>query len=507
MALMLGSTSSACTEQELIAAARDGDDRAFEELYARFGQRIALFIRGRIRDHGRAEDVAQEVFIAALRRLRASEQAIAFKPWIYEIAKNACIDEHRRSQRIREVSLEASAELNGDPGSLRSIAPTPPAAMESKQQLEDLRGAFGGLSDSHHRLLVMREFEGRSYDEIAQHTGMSRQMVESALFRARRKLGAEYEELASGRRCRHVQTAIEAGKLTSRRSLGVRERRQLARHLAHCQPCRIKARLAGADDAFARPGIAAKIAGLLPFPIWRWWPFGRVARVAARTSSHPGLQAAGAAVEPGASSLLTGAAVAVAALAIAGSGVSVAPPRHAVHPALARDLTSAAVSPSGPPAPALEPSLPAGSAGAAGPTLTKPAGQLSGLAAIAASRTRRLSSSRRARAAVPPSSSAGYPASPGLPTGQLPLSSPTGTGSGSSAVGSVTRSANAPLNQAGQSASSTVGALGENPVLKRIGRTLPAVPFLGERRRRAGSDTGLGAAVSRTLSGPDEPSR
>jgi len=146
-------------------------------------------------------------------------------------------------------------------------------------------------------------------------------MVESALFRARRKLGVEYEELASGRRCVQVQSAIELGTLNSRRSLGVRERRQLARHLAHCQPCRVTAHLAGVDEAAVRSGLGAKIAALLPFPALRWWPFSRAARVAAaRTGSHPGLPAAAGALEPGGSTLLGGAAVAVAALAIAGSG-------------------------------------------------------------------------------------------------------------------------------------------------------------------------------------------
>jgi RNA polymerase sigma factor (sigma-70 family) len=331
MALMLGSASPApaTSEQELIEAARVGDDRAFEELYARYRERIDVFIRGRIRDQARAEDVGQEVFISALRRLRSSDQEIAFKPWIYEIAKNACIDEHRRSQRRHEVSLDADGELSSGHGALLSIAPTPPAAVESKQKLDDLRSAFGGLSKSHHQLLVMREFEGLSYDEIGRRMGMSRQVVESALFRARRKLGVEYEELASGRRCLQVQSAIEAGKLSSRRSLGVRERRQLARHLAHCQPCRVKAHLAGVDQAALRSGLGAKIAALLPLPALRWWPFGRATRAAGvRTGTHPGLQTAAGALEPAGSALLGGAAVAVAALAIAGSGAIGATATH-----------------------------------------------------------------------------------------------------------------------------------------------------------------------------------
>ena len=144
--------------------------------------------------------------MAALRQLRASEQPIAFKPWIFAIAKNACIDEFRRSSRAREVPVETDDDFpTGEAGTL-SLVPTPPAAIEGKQRLQDLRGAFGGLSDSHHQLLVMRELEGRSYDEIGERLGMTKQMVESGLFRARRKLTEEYEELASGRRCEQVQT-------------------------------------------------------------------------------------------------------------------------------------------------------------------------------------------------------------------------------------------------------------------------------------------------------------
>ncbi len=59
-----------CTEHELVAAVRSGSDRAFEELYARYRPGIAAYILGMVRDHARSEDIAQEVFISALRRLR-----------------------------------------------------------------------------------------------------------------------------------------------------------------------------------------------------------------------------------------------------------------------------------------------------------------------------------------------------------------------------------------------------------------------------------------------------
>jgi RNA polymerase sigma factor (sigma-70 family) len=480
MALMLGSASPApaTTEQELIEAARIGDDRAFEELYARYRARIDVFIRGRIRDHARAEDVGQEVFISALRRVRSSDQEIAFKPWIYEIAKNACIDEHRRSQRRHEVSLDADAELSSGQGALLSIGPTPPAAAESKQKLNDLRSAFGGLSKNHHQLLVMREFEGLSYDEIGRRLGMSRQMVESALFRARRKLAVEYEELASGRRCLQVQNAIELGTLSSRRSLGVRERRQLARHLSHCQPCRVTAHLAGVDEAALRSGLGAKIAALLPFPALRWWPFSRAARVAAaQTGSHPGLPAAAGALEPGGSALLSGAAVAVAALAIAGSGTIGG--TAARHPLRAEPVRGAAYSPSASGSSSVLRANEAGYAtafGAAHPFRSiNGIERLMGVRGLSASALRRHAAGRSRSAPVQSSSSrsAGQPAASRSPLSgapSVPVASPT-------VPTSTVTKAVAPVRQVVNDTSQSVGkAIDLAPVVKTVAKVFGSVP-------------------------------
>jgi RNA polymerase sigma factor (sigma-70 family) len=269
-ALSVTQPAPACTEHELVAAVRRGSDRAFEELFARYRARIGSYVFGMVGDHAHAEDIAQEVFISALRRLRETERPIAFKPWLYEIAKNACIDEFRRTKRAaREVPL--AGEEDDSPGPVLAGGTTPDAAVENKQRLDNLRGAFQGLSENHHRILVMRELEGLSYSQIGTQLEMSRAEVESTLFRARRKLGEEYSELVTGRRCERVQSVIEAGGERPLRSLGLRDRRQLARHLAHCQPCRRHARMAGVDDSFFQtPGLIGKIAALLPFPWLRW---------------------------------------------------------------------------------------------------------------------------------------------------------------------------------------------------------------------------------------------
>jgi RNA polymerase sigma factor (sigma-70 family) len=255
-------------DSTLVAAVRRGDDRAFEQLYARYQRRISAYVLGMVKDHGRAEDITQEVFISALRRMRETDRAIAFKPWIYEIAKNACIDQFRRSRRAEEISMDAGDGLGqADHGRLVAAEPTPDDAVDAKQQLDHLCGAFGGLSDSHHEILVLREFEGLSYREIGDRMGLSRPGVESTLFRARKRLTEEYDELVSGQRCARIQTIIAAADGAA---LGTRDQRRLARHISHCQPCRRNAMASGLDiSSLPRNPVrraAERAAALLPLP-------------------------------------------------------------------------------------------------------------------------------------------------------------------------------------------------------------------------------------------------
>jgi RNA polymerase sigma factor (sigma-70 family) len=251
---------------DLVAGVRAGNERAFEALYVRYQRRITAYVRGMVQDHGRAEDITQEVFMSALRRMRETDAEIVFKPWIYEIAKNACIDAWRRSRNTNEVSFDAHDALGADDhGRLAGPGVTPHSAVDAKFAFDNLCGAFGGLSQTHHEILVMREFEGLSYREIGERLGMSRPGVESTLFRARRRLSEEYEELVSGERCRRVQQIIDS------RGAGLRDQRRLSRHIAHCQPCRRYARVSGVEfETVARPAAAAaaRIAAVTPLPVF-----------------------------------------------------------------------------------------------------------------------------------------------------------------------------------------------------------------------------------------------
>ncbi len=251
------------SDAELVAAVRAGDDSAFAELYRRHQPSVARFVRGRIRDHGRAEDVVQEAFVSALRRMRQTDSELAFRAWIFEIARNASIDFYRRSSRVEEVSMDAVGGLGPADASRLGGASGPDASLVLKENFNHFRGALEELSETHHRIIVMRELEGRSYREIGDRMHLSQAAVESTLFRARRKLEHEYEQLDSGRRCRLVGATI--GRLAE--GLDSRlDRIRLDRHARRCSACRRQARQLGVEPLLGARGVAARAAAFLPLP-------------------------------------------------------------------------------------------------------------------------------------------------------------------------------------------------------------------------------------------------
>ncbi len=109
----------------------------------------------------------------------------------------------------------------------------------------------------------MREFEGRSYREIAETLDITRPAVESALFRARRRLESEYAELSEGRRCAAMRTTI--ARLAEGLG-GHSDQARLARHARRCSLCRRRARELGVEPLSTLARVRAKVAALLPLP-------------------------------------------------------------------------------------------------------------------------------------------------------------------------------------------------------------------------------------------------
>ena len=220
--------------------------------------------------------------MSALRRMRATDSEINFKPWIYQIARNAAIDAHRRRSHAVEVSMDADDGLRAsDRTRLVGVDGGPDSALITKERLTHLQGAFDELSDVHTQVLVMRELEGMSYREIGKRLDLTRPAVESALFRARRRLESEYTELSEGRRCEAMrQTMMRMAAGTHK---GAEEHR-LARHAKRCHDCRRRAREMGIEPLTTLGTLRQKAAALLPIPALP--PLGRCRRHHHRTVFH-----------------------------------------------------------------------------------------------------------------------------------------------------------------------------------------------------------------------------
>jgi RNA polymerase sigma factor (sigma-70 family) len=266
---LIATAGSEVDDRTLVQAVRDGDDTAFEELYQRYFPRICSFVCSMLHDSARCEDVAQEAFMSALRRMRETDSEINFKPWIYQIARNAAIDSYRRTSHAVEVSMDADDGLRAsDRTRLVGLDGGPDSALVTKERLTHLQGAFDELSDVHTQVLVMRELEGMSYREIGKRLDLTRPAVESALFRARRRLESEYTELSEGRRCEAMrQTMMRMAAGTHK---GAEEHR-LARHARRCHDCRRRAREMGIEPLTTLGTLRQKAAALLPIP----WLFRR----------------------------------------------------------------------------------------------------------------------------------------------------------------------------------------------------------------------------------------
>src|SRR3954454_12377248 len=227
------------SDDALVAAVRTGHDEALGALFTRYHERVTAYVARIIGDREHAQEVVQEAFIAALHGLRRSTETIEFRPWIYRIARNGAIDHLRaRARRGPHVDFDAVDAAGVEPTQLASAAHGPEAAVESREAIENLQNAFVGLTEMHHQLLVLRELEGLSYDEIGERLGKVAPAVESSLFRARRRLEHEYVELASGQRCESVRESLAKRACRAR---GVRDELRVQRHLTHCGPCRREA--------------------------------------------------------------------------------------------------------------------------------------------------------------------------------------------------------------------------------------------------------------------------
>jgi RNA polymerase sigma-70 factor, ECF subfamily len=173
---------------QLVAAHLSGDPLAFQELVARYQGRLVSFVNRMIRDRERAEDLVQEAFIRVHRHLHRFDPARRFTTWIYTIAANLAKNELRnrsRSPLVYYQSLRPPGEEDPRPLQFEDVRSRPDAMYANRHLREMVDAVVASLSPHHREVFVMRELEGRSYEEIAAVTGCHLGTVKSRLNRAR----------------------------------------------------------------------------------------------------------------------------------------------------------------------------------------------------------------------------------------------------------------------------------------------------------------------------------
>jgi RNA polymerase sigma-70 factor (ECF subfamily) len=178
-------------DHELVLAARKGDRDAFRTLFERYHRRAYALALGVLRHADDALDVVQDAFVKAHKYLDKFEGNSSFYTWLYRIVMNLAIDHLRKHRRVKPVEFDEARleEAHVDEGLLpRILGGNPGRALLDKEIRRRIDAALDELSDNHRAVLVMRELEGLSYEEMAQAMGCSKGTIMSRLFHARRNM-------------------------------------------------------------------------------------------------------------------------------------------------------------------------------------------------------------------------------------------------------------------------------------------------------------------------------
>jgi RNA polymerase sigma-70 factor (ECF subfamily) len=185
-------TARRSEDEELVKASRAGDGRAYGKLVERYQRRVYALAFGILRQREDAWDVAQEAFVKAYRNLDRFAGQAAFYTWLYRITYNLSLDVLRSRGRRDTVNLEdnGAAVEQAIRDEARPEDATPNELLQRRETAQMVQTAMEKLSEKHRAIIVLREIEGLSYEEMADVLGISKGTVMSRLFHARKNLQA-----------------------------------------------------------------------------------------------------------------------------------------------------------------------------------------------------------------------------------------------------------------------------------------------------------------------------
>lgn len=179
-----------CTDEDLVAALRAGDDHAMTEIDRRYRDRLLAYVR-RMSAGADAEDVVQDVLARAYVALRADDRPMALRAWLYRVAHNRCLDVLRRPTPL----LTDEPDLGGA-GASRDLG----EQVAGRERLRQVVADIQGLPDQQRSALIIRELGGLSYEELADALDTTVPAIKSLLVRARMNLARAAEERALAER-------------------------------------------------------------------------------------------------------------------------------------------------------------------------------------------------------------------------------------------------------------------------------------------------------------------
>ena len=195
-AVSLREQLKAADDSAVVTSFLGGEERAFTVLVERYQTRLLNFIYRTIGDRDRAEDLVQEVFIRVYRHLHRFDRSKKFSTWVYTIASNLAKNELRNRSRNPLVLFQTMQGSNDDedrPLQFEDTTARPDDLYRKRHLRELVEDTVAKLPEHHRQVFVLRELEGKSYEEIAEITDCNLGTVKSRLNRARTAFAAIIE--------------------------------------------------------------------------------------------------------------------------------------------------------------------------------------------------------------------------------------------------------------------------------------------------------------------------
>lgn len=187
------SAADSASDVELVRRAQKGDEEAFRKLVEKYQSRVLSIIYGILRNRNDAEDIAQQVFAKVYQALKSFDFRSSFLTWLYKITVNECYD-YLRKKRVRKLVYESDLPVDEESGNVpqwenrESEEQAPVPIDEAVAQRDFINKLLAKLPEEDRMLLLLKEVEGYSIEDLAQLTGLNENTVKVKLFRARQKL-------------------------------------------------------------------------------------------------------------------------------------------------------------------------------------------------------------------------------------------------------------------------------------------------------------------------------